>query len=394
MMAMSRVIVSVLLSMLVGCKPPAAPPQPPPPEVTVGTVSAEPVALDLTYAASTAGSREVEVRARVSGILLKRRYEEGARVAQGQSLFQIDPAPIRARAAAARAQVDVAKARMAEAGRQRDRVVPLFEQNAVSQSRRDEVVSTFEVAQANLMAAQADMQSAQLDLDYTDVRAPISGVTSREMISEGSLISMERDSMPLTRIAQVDPLYVEFAVPEAEAALIRASLAAASSPQAEPRVRVVLEGDHIYPEPAKLTFIDNLVDRESGTVRARAVLPNPRAEILPGQFVRARLEGVTLQNVVAIPRRAIMSNAQGRFVWLVGADAKVAMQPVQVGRSMGNEVIVTDGLGPGDRYVIEGVLKLQPGVQVSAVASEDALREAGRQRPTSGSPLPPSREPA
>jgi membrane fusion protein (multidrug efflux system) len=121
------------------------------------------------------------------------------------------------------------------------------------------------------------------------------------------------------------------------------------------------------------------------------VVPNPRAEILPGQFVRARLEGVTLQNVVAIPRKAIMSNAQGRFVWVVGADAKVAMQAVRVGRSIGNEVIVTDGLGPGDRYVIEGVLKLQPGIQVSAVA---VPQQADDPRPSAGSAVPPVREPA
>jgi membrane fusion protein, multidrug efflux system len=380
----SPLLLAPLLLQLAGCKPPAAPPQPPPPEVSVATVGAEPVALELTYAATTAGSREVEVRARVSGVLLQRRYEEGARVVQGQSLFQIDPVPIRARVAAARAQADVANARLEEARRQRERVVPLFEQNAVSQSRRDEVVSAFEVAQANLAAAKAELQTAQLDLEYSNVRAPISGVTSREMVSEGSLISVERDAMPLTRIAQVDPLYVEFAVPEAEAALLRTSLARTA--EQAPQVRIVLEDNAVHPQPAKLTFIDTLVDRESGTVRARAVLPNPQAALLPGQFVRARLEGLTLQNVVAIPRKAVVSNAQGRFVWLLDADAKVSMQPVQVGRSLGNDVVVTQGLQRGDRYVLEGVLKLQPGIRVSAVPAEQPLRQAEGQTPPGAAP--------
>ena len=396
---------SLSLLVLAACKPQAAPPQQPPPEVAVRTVGNEPVSLDLTYTASTAGSREVEVRARVGGILLKRRFLEGASVVQGQSLFQIDPEPIRARLSAARAQVDVAKARLEEARRQRDRVVPLFEQNAVSRSRRDEAVSGFEVAQANLAAAQAELKTAQLDLEYSDVRAPISGVTSREMISEGSLISPERDAMPLTRIAQVDPLYIEFAVPEAEAVLIRTSLvnsaaanaggraaAESSGGTTAPRVSVLLEGGEAQPRVAQLTFIDNLVDRESGTVRVRAVLPNPRADLIPGQFVRARLEGVTLHDVVAIPRKAVMSNAQGRFVWLIGADSKAMMQPVQVGRSMGNNVIITAGLDAGDRYIVEGVLKVQPGAQVRAVPDEGPVRQAGQEQ--SPSPHPQAREPA
>jgi membrane fusion protein, multidrug efflux system len=233
------------------------------------------------------------------------------------------------------------------------------------------------------------LQTAQLDLEYSNVRAPITGFTSREMVSEGSLISVERDAMPLTRIAQVDPLYVEFAVPEAEAAVLRINLARAG---AAPRVRILLEDAAVHPEPAKLTFIDTLVDRESGTVRARAVLPNPRAALLPGQFVRARLEGLTLQNVVAIPRKAVVSNAQGRFVWLLDAEGKVAMQPVQVGRSMGNDVVVTQGLQSGDRYVLEGVLKLQPGIRVSAVPAEQPLRHAEGQTLPGAAPRATSRE--
>lgn len=351
---------------------------PPPPEVTVQTVGQEPVPLDLTYTARTVGSREVEVRARVGGILLKRRYEEGGPVKQGQPLFLIDPEPVRARLASARAEVAVAKARLEEARREQNRVLPLFEKNAVSQSRRDEVVSAFEVAQASLAAAEAAQRMAELDLEYTDVRAPISGLSSREVLSEGSLVSTEQSSSLLTKIVQVDPLYVEFSVPEAEAAMIRASLAPANNAGA-PTVTLVLESGKQYPETAKVTFVDNAVDVNSGTVRVRAVLRNPQAQLIPGQFIRARINGVMLSNVVTVPRKAIMSSAQGQFIWIVNDEQKVEFRPVQVGRSMGNNIVVTEGLAPGDRYIVDGVLKVQPGIQVSAVSIDAESKQADQQ---------------
>ncbi|GFE81054.1 hemolysin D [Steroidobacter agaridevorans] len=375
----SLVAIAVSAVLLSGCgKGQEQQHAPPPPEVTVQTVEKNPVPLDLTYTARTVGSREVEVRARVGGILIKRRYEEGGSVKQGQPMFLIDPEPVRARLASARAEVAVAKARLEEARRQHDRVVPLFEKNAVSQSRRDEVVSAFEVAQASLQAAESAQRMAQLDLEYTDVRAPISGLTSREVMSEGSLVSTEQSSSLLTKIVQVDPLYIEFSVPEAEASIIRGSLAPANR-VAQPTVRLVLENGQEYPDAAKVTFVDNAVDVNSGTVRVRAVLKNPEAQLIPGQFIRARVEGVQLSNVVTVPRKAVMSSAQGQFIWLVNGEQKVEFRPVQVGRSFGNNIIVTEGLAPGDRYIVEGVLKVQPGIQVSAVGPEAPTKQAEQQ---------------
>lgn len=352
---------------------------PPPPEVAVQTVAQNPVPLDLTYTARTVGSREVEVRARVGGILIKRRYQEGGAVKQGQPMFLIDPEPVRARLSSARAEVAVAKARMEESRRQRDRVLPLFEQNAVSQSRRDEAVSGFEVAQANVEAAESSLRMAQLDLEYTDVRAPISGLTSREVQSEGSLVGTEQNTSLLTKIVQVDPLYVEFSVPEAEAALIRTSLAPANADaQTPPRVKLLLESGQEYPVTARVDFIDNAVDINSGTVRVRAVLSNPEAQLIPGQFIRAKVEGVMLSSVVAVPRKAVMSSPQGSFIWIVNGEQKVEFRPVQLGRSMGNNIIVTEGLAAGDRYIVEGVLKVQPGIQVSAVSTDADSKQAAQ----------------
>jgi membrane fusion protein (multidrug efflux system) len=195
------------------------------------------------------------------------------------------------------------------------------------------------------------------------------------VLSEGSLVSTEQSSSLLTKIVQVDPLYVEFAVPEAEVALIRASLAPANK-AAKPSVKLVLENGAEHPDSAPITFVDNVVDVNSGTVRVRAELKNPDGELIPGQFIRAKVEGVTLSNVVSIPRKAVMSSAQGPFVWVVAAEDKVEFRPVQIGRTMGNNVVVTNGLAAGDRYIVEGVLKVQPGVQVSAVSVDAATRQA------------------
>ena len=376
-----NILAGLLLMTLAACGQQQQNHQPPPPEVAVQTVTEGAVPLELTYTARTLGSREVEVRARVGGILLKRRFEEGSRVSAGQPMFQIDPEPIRARLASARAAVDVAKARLEEARRQKDRVLPLFEQNAVSQSRRDEAVSAFEVAQANYNSARAALKTAQLDLEYSDVRAPIAGLTSREMVSEGSLISTAQDASLLTTIVQVDPLYVEFSVPESEAGLLRNAIAPAAKTQ-PPLVKVVLDDSSEYPQAATLTFVDNAVDRSTGTVRVRAVLSNPEAQLIPGQFVRARVEGAALANAVSIPRKAIMTSAQGRFVWVVDAADRIEMRPVHMGRNVGNNVVVTSGLNSGDRVVVEGVLKVQPGIQVSAVSVDAASRQVEAQPST------------
>ena len=373
----SSVRISLLLcaAVLSACGGKPADQAPPPTEVAVKTVSKDPVPLDLTYTARTVGSREVEVRARVSGILLKRRYEEGKPVQQGQPMFLIDPEPIRARLASAKADVAVAQARLDEAKRQHERILPLFEKNAVSQSRRDEAVSGFEVAQANFNAAESHLKTAELDLEYTDVRAPITGLTSREVLSEGSLVSTDQNSSLLTRIVQVDPLYIEFAVPEAEAALLRT--AAANRKDPTPQVKLLLEDGTEFPDAAKLTFVDNAVDTSTGTVRVRAVLQNKDAKLIPGQFLRARVEGVSLGQVVAIPRKAVMSGPQGSMVWIVDGENKVQPRPVQVGRSMGNNVVITDGLAAGDRYVVEGVMKLRaPGEPVNPVAAESSTEQA------------------
>jgi membrane fusion protein (multidrug efflux system) len=356
------------LAALGGCgKDPAAQMAAPPQEVAVVTARHGALPLDLEYTGRTAGSREVEVRARVSGILLERRYEEGSAVRKGDVLFRLDPDPFRAAASQARAEANVATAQLDQARRERDRILPLFEKQAVSQRQRDEAVSGFEVAEANLAAAEARARSAELDLGYTEVRAPIGGLTSREARSEGSLVTAGTESSLLTRIVQTDPIYAEFTVPEDEAALMREQLAA----RTELAATVLVDGTRQRTLTGKLTFIDNAVETTSGTVRGRVVVPNSEGALVPGQFVRVRVEGLALESVVTIPRRALMSSAQGSFAWVVDDANVVAMRPVRVARTVGDFAVIADGLEGGERVISEGVLKVRPGATV-AVVEQDA----------------------
>ncbi|HEX7374387.1 MAG TPA: efflux RND transporter periplasmic adaptor subunit [Steroidobacteraceae bacterium] len=359
-----RLLYALLLATvaLAGCSQGApAGGAPPPPEVAVVTAEAGSLPMTLEYTGQTAGSRDVEVRARVSGILLQRRYQEGSAVRQGDVLFQIDPEPYRAAAAEARAEVGVERAKLNEARRQHDRILPLFDKGLVSQMNRDEAISNYEVAAANVAAAEAKLRKANLDLGYTEVRAPIGGLTSHEARSEGSLVTAGAESSLLTRIVQTDPIYVEFSLPEADAMALRPRLKARDSGVT---VRLLLESGETYPTGASINFLDTSVQSGTGTLRARATLANADGNLLPGQFVRVRLEGVTLQGV-AVPRRAVMSSAQGTFVWVVGAGDKVELRPVKLGGNVGERELITTGLQGGERVVVEGVLKVQPGVQVT-----------------------------
>jgi membrane fusion protein (multidrug efflux system) len=363
-----RALCSCILLTLGACsaeQPPAQ--QPPPPAVVVQTVSREAVPLSLTYAARTAGSREVEVRARVSGILLERRYQEGARVKAGQPMFLIDPAPFQARLARAEAELAMAQARLREARRTRDRIEALVAEKLVSQSQRDEALALFEVAEATVASAQAEVRNAKIDLEYTDVRAPIAGLTSSERRSEGSLVATDPASSLLTRIVQIEPLYVEFSLPQNEARLLRMQMGR----QDALKLKLLLENGSEHGEMARLDFLDNAIDPATGTVRARAVLDNKEGTLLPGQFLRARIEGVQLGQAVTVPRKALMPSPQGHFVWSVDGSNVVSPHPVQIERSMGNNVLVS-GLEPGARYVLEGVLKVQPGVKVQPMEPQAA----------------------
>ena len=375
--AFSRIslIAALTCTMLAACGGQQAPPAMPPTEV--GTLEVHPSALSLSleYAAQLRGVREVEVRSRVSGILLKRLYQEGSAVKEGALLFRIDPAPFRAEFARAQAELAVQEANLQQAQHERDRIVQVYDQKLVSVRERDNAVAAYESAKAGVESTRASLNRAQLDLSYTDVRAPISGLTSREARSEGSLVTAGDDTSLLTHIVQADRLYVQFSVSDTEAETLRAAVNSGTPVN----VRVLDSQGNTLGENAPIEFIAPSVGNGTGTVDVRAVLPNPNGALLPGQVARARIEGVTVAGSLVIPKRAMMHGTQGPFVWLVGAENKIEIRPVKLGISSGNNIAITEGLHEGDKVVVDGILKIGPGAVVKAVPI-DAKQEAGTEQ--------------
>jgi membrane fusion protein (multidrug efflux system) len=356
------------------CSEPIAAPAPPPTEVGVVVVEPRSLPLDLEYPAQLRGVREVEVRARVSGILLERLYDEGARVEAGDILFRIDPDPFRAEVARVRAALGVEEANLGQARRERDRIVPLHERGLASVRERDTALAAFDSAEAAVAAARAALRTAELELSYTDVTAPIGGLTSREVRSEGSLVSAGTDSSLLTYIVQADRLYVDFAVADTDADLVRAALA--GSHAANVGVAVTDAQGKRIGAMGEIDFVSPRVDDATGTVAIRALLDNPGG-IVPGRIVRAHVEGVAIENALVIPKRAVMHGAEGAYVWTLDDAGQATPTPIEQGALAGNDVAVTSGLMPGARVVVEGTLKVFPGVPVNAVPiGEETARNA------------------
>jgi membrane fusion protein (multidrug efflux system) len=356
-------LLSAALLVAACSEPPPPPPQGP---VEVGVVDVEPrsLPLELEYPAQLRGVREVEVRARVSGILLERSYDEGERVEAGEVLFRIDADPFRAEVARARAAVAVEEANFAQARRERDRILPLYERQVASLRDRDSALTAFESAEAAVAAARAALRTAELNLSYTEVRAPIAGLTSREVRSEGSLVTAGSESSLLTYIVQADRLYVDLSVADTDADLVRAALAGGNAGY----VGISITDAQGKPIGAmgEIEFVSPRVDDATGTVAIRAVLDNPGG-VVPGRIVRAHIEGITIENALVIPKRAVMHGAQGAYVWTVDASGQVTPTPIVVGALAGNDVAVTSGLTRGARVVVDGTLKVFPGVPVNAV---------------------------
>src|SRR3990167_4926069 len=262
----------------------------PVPEVLVETASAAALPLVFEYSGRTAGFREVQVRAQVSGILQERTYLEGSRVSQGQVMFRIDPRTYQAALARAKGALAQEQARYRQTERDLKRIRELQKKGFASESELDNAISNFEQSKANIQAAEAEVQSKQIDLDYTTVRAPISGITSKETVSEGSLmVAGDPNASLLSNITQLDPIYVNFAAPDSDVESVRSGLQNGSLVLPEDglmRVQITLGDGSSYPLEGKVNFTDSLVDRGTGTVSARAVVPNPEQTLLPGQFVR------------------------------------------------------------------------------------------------------------
>ena len=361
----------------------------PPAVVAVQEVAPRDVAVEFEYPAQTAGSREVEVRSRVAGILLKRNYEEGARVQAGQSLFNIDAAPFQAAAARAEADVTAADARFNNARRNAARIKPLFDAKAASQKDYDDAASGEEIAAADLKAARARLAEARLNLEYTRVEAPVAGISSRSLKSEGTLVAGPQDL--LTTVSQVDPIYVNFGLSASEQARMRAD--AAAGKLVLPRdnrfeVQIKLEDGRTYARTGKLAFTDVRVNPQTGTSDARAEIPNPAGEIRPGQFVRVVIKGAHRPAAIVVPQRAVMEMGGNKIVYLF-VDGKAMPRPVVVGEWAGSDWIINSGLNPGDKVIVDGLAKIFfPGAPVTV--GDPAAAAAGG--PPGGPAAAPSKD--
>jgi membrane fusion protein (multidrug efflux system) len=333
----------------------------PPQALPVTVIEAQPKRVPITVDAvgQSEGSKEVQVRARVSGILLKQRFSEGDRVKANAVLYQIDPAPYEIALALAKASLDQAKASSEQALREEGRLKPLAAEQAISGKDYDDATSTRKTAAAVVMARQADVRNADLNLSYTKVMAPIGGISGRNVQSEGSLVTAGSDTALLTTIVQTDPIWVRFSINETEYDTLRSN-----NNDQNAKVELVLPDGKTYPMPGKLNFAASTVDRNLGTVQLRAEVPNPDLRILPGQFVRARLYVGELEGVL-VPQASVLTSDKGKAVMVVGADNKVTPRPVDAGTWQGDQWVIRKGLEKGDKVIVDNLVKLRPGMTVA-----------------------------
>jgi len=339
----------------------------PPAAVSTMTVQPKAVLAPFEYTGQTAGSREVEVRARVRGILVARNFTEGGTVKKGQSLYTIDPAPFRAALAKADADLAGALARLEQAKRNAARLRPLYAEKAVSQKDLDDAGSAEAIGEADAQAARARLLEARLDLEYTRVEAPVSGIVGRSLPSEGTLVS--GPDVLLTRITQVDPMWVNFGIPDADQLRMRSEAEAGRlvlPKDGRFEVRVRLADGQTYERTGWLTFSDVRISGETGTSDARAVIANPDEKLRPGQFVRVTLTGATRPDAVLVPQRAVLEGPQGKFVYVVDEKSTAQPRPVELGEWAGSDWIITGGLKAGDQVIIDGVMRIGPGAPVRA----------------------------
>lgn len=408
-------IVAALLasSALPGCNRSQEAPPPPAPEVAVVTAQLQPALLSTELPGRTSAYRTAEIRPQVNGLIEKRLYTEGAQVEAGQVLYQIDPAPYQAAVDNASASLRVARetaerARAAleasTASLQRhestltlaktnlQRYEQLIKTQAASAMQRDQAATDVDVAEAALRSAEAQvtcdrkaiavaeatitqaeaaLETAQINLDYTKITAPISGRIGRSLVTEGAIVTAYQ-ALPLATIQQLDPIFVDVPKSTAELHRLKRRLASGDMKNIQTdRVKIVLEDDDAYPLEGSLKFHDVTVDPTTGSVILRIVVPNPEFVLLPGMFVRAIIEEGIQERAILLPQQAVARDAKGDPITLVvDAEGKVEQRRVTTGRAVGNQWVVSSGIVPGDRVIVEGMQKVRPGMVVNALPFE------------------------
>ena len=340
------------------------------PEVEVVSVALTPLNWDQTYPGRLEGMRVSQVRPRVSGLIVKRSYVEGTFVKQGDTLFKIDPVPFELAVEKASAELARAKAQEDQADRDLKRVSKLFEGNAVSEKQHDDAVSAFDLAKAGRMSADVALRQAELNLAYTNVTSPISGVTSMEVFTEGSLVS---SADILTTVTQIDPVFVMFSLPEGDPAYQQLFSKDSVHKEGSASLALFTRRGSEYGLAGKVNFSETGIDPLTGSVRMRAEFANPDGVLLPGQFARVAFKDMKLAPCAVIPEGAVLMTARGPVVYTVGQDGTVTVTPITLGPVLDSGQLVTEGLKDGDRVIFTSLIRLRPGMAVIAkVKGKDA----------------------
>lgn len=355
--------------------------------VSAVTLQQETVVRSVKLPGRTTAYKVAEIRPQVSGVIMKRTFEEGGVVREGQQLYQIDPAIYSAAYESARADLQRARANVQAVQAREKRYAELVEIDAVSKQEYDDIKASLAQARADIAVAEANVATAKVNLDYTKVYSPISGRIGKSSVTEGALVTANQPEV-LARVTQLDPIYVDMNQSSTELMRIRAEL---GGEERNLPVKLALEGGREYAHEGELQFSEVTVDATTGAVQLRALFPNADNVLLPGLFVQATVV-LGEEQAILVPQRAATRDQNGQLsVWVVGADEAVNPVPIQVSREYGDKWIVTSGVQAGDTIVTEGFQKIRPGAQVSltdpsAAAERQAIRQAADEVEVEGSP--------
>jgi membrane fusion protein (multidrug efflux system) len=393
--AASLVALLATLGALTGCGKKQPAPAAQPPEVSVATVQRASVPVTIDLPGRTNAYFVAQVRARVDGIVLKREFKEGADVKFGQRLYQIDPAPFIATLNSAQATLQKSQANLLAMEAQAERFKVLVAGNAVSKQDYDNAVSTRDQAVADVAFGKAGVQTARINLGYTNVIAPITGRIGISQVTEGAFVQAAAATL-MTTIQQIDPIYVDLTQSSIQGLQLRRDVASGKVKITGPnqaKVTVTLEDGTAYPITGSLQFSDITVDQNTGSVTLRAMVRNPNYVLLPGMFVRARIDEGINDNALLVPQVGVTHNTEGQATALVvGPDNKVALRTIQATRTFGNNWVVDSGLNAGDKVIVSGIQRVQPGTLVRAVDAPTAAASANTSSPAS--PQQPAAAPA
>jgi membrane fusion protein (multidrug efflux system) len=358
-----------------------------PAEVTVVSVTPRDTPVTFEYVGQTQSSRQVQIVARVNGFLDRRVYTEGSVVKAGQVMFQQDPRPFQVQLDAARAELAAQQARLQTARDDLARVKPLAARNALSQKDLDDATGREQAASAAVDLAKAHVEQAKLNLSYTTITTPVTGLSSFAKVQDGQYVNATDGQ--LTYVAQLDPMWVNFSVSENDILRLRGEEKAGRlklPAQRQYDVELVLADGSTFPARGRITFANADYDQKTGTFLARATLPNPDSTLRPGQFVRVRVGGAVRPGAILVPQEAVLQGARGHFVVVVDKENRAQIRPVQVGPWYGNEWFIDEGLAPGDVVIVEGVARVSPGAPVKITEAKPGPAAPPAQKPAAAKP--------